>query len=87
MQSENDVPYLLRFRDLAERGIATTFQALKNLQDKEGFPTGFLLGPSTRAWRADEVNAWIASRPTAKSRQTVERAARSIAARRERAAS
>jgi hypothetical protein len=32
----------------------------------EGFPTSIMLGPNTRAWRLDEVEAWLASRPMAR---------------------
>jgi hypothetical protein len=45
-----------------------------------------LLGPSTRVWTAKEVNEWLASRPTEQSRQTRERVARSVEARRQQTA-
>jgi integrase len=47
------------------------------------FPLGILLGPSTRAWPEPEVAAWLASRPSEQSRQTKERAAKSIKARKD----
>jgi hypothetical protein len=83
MTSENDVPKLLRFRDLQDRGLAQSHAGLRHLQLHENFPLGRLLGPSTRVWTVDEINAWLASRPTDKSEQTKIRAAKSIAARRE----
>jgi hypothetical protein len=81
MTSETDLPALVRFKGLLERGIVESYQGLRHLIKTEGFPPGFLLGPSSRAWRIDEVNAWLASRPSEPSRQTKERATRSIDAR------
>jgi len=63
MQSENDLPTLVRFEDLRQRGIVTTWAGLRHLQVHAGFPLGRLLGPSSRAWTIDEVNAWLTSRP------------------------
>jgi hypothetical protein len=80
MQSEN-VPYFLRFADLQARGIVTTWQGLRHLQLHQGFPLGRLLGPSSRVWSADEINEWLESRPAEPSRQTRERAAKSVEAR------
>ena len=76
------IPHFLRFADLQARGIVTTWQGLRHLQKNEGFPTGRLLGPSSRVWSADEVKAWLESRPVEPSKQTKERAAKSIEARR-----
>jgi hypothetical protein len=81
MQSEN-VPNFLRFKDLQAKGIVTTWQGLRHLQLNQGFPLGLLLGPSSRVWSADEINEWLASRPTEQSPQTQRRAQRSIEARR-----
>ena len=50
-------------RDLKERGIVTSWPALKRKIDREGFPIGFLLGPNTRAWTEEEITDWLASRP------------------------
>ena len=82
MQSENDVPRLLRFKDLQERSIAPTYQAVRHLQIHEGFPLGKLLGPSTRVWTVTEINEWLAGRPVEQSKQTRLRVEKSIAARR-----
>jgi hypothetical protein len=82
MQSEN-VPTLLRFKDLQARGIVTSWQGLRNLQLYQNFPLGRLLGPSTRAWTTEEVNHWLETRPSEQSPQTVARAAKSIAAKRQ----
>jgi hypothetical protein len=78
MKSESSVPRLLRFKDLQERGIALSHTGLRHLQIHQGFPPGRLLGPSTRVWTEPEVAAWLAARPSEQSRQTKERAARSI---------
>jgi hypothetical protein len=40
-----------------------------------------LLGPSSRVWTEDEINDWLASLPVEQSRQTKERAAKSVKAR------
>ena len=82
MQSENELPTLVRFKGLLERGIVDTYQGLRHLIKNEGFPPGRLLGPSTRAWTTQEVADWLATRPTEPSRQTRERAQRSVEARR-----
>jgi hypothetical protein len=82
MTSENDVPKFLRFCDLQDRGLAQSHAGLRHLQLHEGFPLGRLLGPSTRVWTVAEVNEWLASRPVEPSRQTKERAQRSIDVRR-----
>jgi predicted DNA-binding transcriptional regulator AlpA len=81
MQSEN-VPNFLRFKDLQAKGIATTWQGLRHLQLHQGFPLGRLLGPSSRVWSAEEINAWLQTRPSEQSPQTQRRAQRSIEARR-----
>ena len=83
---ENDVPKFLRLKDLQERGIAMTHQAVRHMQLHEGFPLGRLLGPGTRVWTVSEINEWLDSRPVEVSEQARRRAQRSIeakAARRE----
>ena len=55
----------LRFEDLRERGIVANRVTLGNWIRDHDFPTGFLLGPNSRAWREDEVEDWLATRPTA----------------------
>ncbi len=55
---------LLRFSDLQARGVVNNWVTLRRWIDREGFPTGRMLGPNTRAWSEDEIAAWIASRPT-----------------------
>jgi hypothetical protein len=56
---------LLRFRDLKDRGIVANWPSLKRRIEKDGFPPGRMIGPGTRAWLETEIDAWVASRPTA----------------------
>jgi hypothetical protein len=83
MQSNDEVPQLLRFKDLQRLGVTASWAGLRNLQGHQDFPIGKLLGPSTRVWTAAQVNEWLASRPTEPSEQTKTRAGKSVAARRE----
>jgi predicted DNA-binding transcriptional regulator AlpA len=55
----------LRFADLKERGIITSWPMLRRRIERDDFPRGRMLGPNTRAWSEAEVEAWIKSRPTA----------------------
>jgi hypothetical protein len=76
---------LLRFKDLRRLGVVSSWPQLRYMQENYGFPTGLLLGANTRAWRVTEVAAWLADRPTEPSRAVVDRAQKSIHARKERA--
>jgi len=53
---------LLRFCDLVDRNIVANRMTLKRWIDDQGFPPGFMLGPNSRAWPEDEVEAWIEAR-------------------------
>lgn len=55
----------VRFADLVAANIVTNWPTLLRWQDKHGFPLGVLIG-NTRCWLKDEVDAWIASQPTAR---------------------
>ena len=55
---------LLRFRDLKVRGIVGNHVTLKRWIEREGFPPGRMLGPNTRVWREDDIDAWLDLRPT-----------------------
>jgi predicted DNA-binding transcriptional regulator AlpA len=55
----------MRFRDLKEAGLVDNRPALKRMIVECGFPPGILLSTNTRAWRTDEIAAWLATRPTA----------------------
>ena len=56
----------LRFRDLKERGIVSSWTQLIRLINLHGFPVGRYFGVNSRVWTEDEVNAWISSRPTSR---------------------
>jgi predicted DNA-binding transcriptional regulator AlpA len=58
------LPIFVRFRDLKAAGIARNWPTLLRLIDDENFPAGILLSPNIRAWRLDEIERWLASRPT-----------------------
>jgi predicted DNA-binding transcriptional regulator AlpA len=60
------LPVFVRYQHLEAAGIASSWQALSRLIDNDGFPEGIMLGRNTRAWQLDEVEAWIANRPTAR---------------------
>jgi len=55
----------LRYRDLIERGVVKNRPTLQNWIRDRGFPPGQLTGPNSRTWGEAEVEAWLASRPTA----------------------
>jgi predicted DNA-binding transcriptional regulator AlpA len=60
------LPVYLRYPDLVAAGVVTSWMAVNRLIDAENFPPGVLLSANTRAWRRDEVEAWLASRPSGK---------------------
>jgi hypothetical protein len=63
-EAEARLKILLRFADLKHAGYVRNWPTLLRLIDDEGFPPGFLLGRNMRAWVLDDVQAWIATRPT-----------------------
>jgi predicted DNA-binding transcriptional regulator AlpA len=72
---------LLRFKDLRRLGVVSSWAQLKFMQKKYGFPAGLLLGANSRAWRASEIERWLADCPTEPSPQVMERAEKSRRAR------
>jgi predicted DNA-binding transcriptional regulator AlpA len=56
---------LLPFRDLKARGIVSNWPTLLRWIENEGFPAGIKLGPNSRAWPEDQIEAWVASRQKA----------------------
>jgi predicted DNA-binding transcriptional regulator AlpA len=56
------IPRFLRFADLQAARIVESRVQLKNLIERDGFPSGIKLGPNTRAWPEREVEAWLATR-------------------------
>ena len=53
----------VRFRDLRRAGVVTNWPTLLRLIADEDFPVGRYIGPNTRVWAADEIEAWLESRP------------------------
>ena len=60
------LPTFWRFADLKAAKIVNNLTTLKRLIETQGFPVGIKLGPNTRAWSDDEINAWLATRPSGK---------------------
>jgi hypothetical protein len=54
----------LRFADLKARNIVRNRATLRNWILRYDFPPGRLTGPNTRTWGENEVDEFIASRPT-----------------------
>ncbi len=52
----------LRFSDLVERGIVRNRVTLGRWIKLHGFPAGIKLGPNSRAWPVNQVDAWLAAR-------------------------
>ena len=48
---------LLRFRDLQRVGIRNHPTLARWIRD-QGFPSGRFIGPNTRVWTVEEVEAW-----------------------------
>jgi hypothetical protein len=57
------LPVYVRYVDLEANGIVNNRTQLLRLIENENFPVGIMLSPNCRAWRADEVEAWLATRP------------------------
>jgi predicted DNA-binding transcriptional regulator AlpA len=60
------VTQFLRYKDLEAKGIVRSWTALRYKIKNNGFPPGRYIGPNSRAWTVDEVQAWIDALPTAK---------------------
>ena len=61
------LPTLVRYRDLVESGLVSSWQQLNRMIDgPEAFPPGTMLSPNVRVWDAGAVRRWIESRPTAR---------------------
>jgi predicted DNA-binding transcriptional regulator AlpA len=60
------LPRYIRYRDLAAAGIVGSWMQLNRMMNTEGFPEGILISANIRAWPVDEIERWLASRPTAK---------------------
>ncbi|WP_373503647.1 helix-turn-helix transcriptional regulator [Aestuariivirga sp.] len=64
------VTQFLRFKDLKARGIVASWPSLRYKIDHNGFPPGRYIGPNSRAWTVEEVQAWIDALPTENPRHT-----------------
>jgi predicted DNA-binding transcriptional regulator AlpA len=60
----------LRFPDLVGMKVVNSRMTLHRLIAEHDFPPGRLITPNARAWSEAEIDAWIASRPTAKKAST-----------------
>ena len=56
---------LYRYADLVKLNIVNSRAQLAKMIARDGFPSGFILSPQIRAYRASDVERWLASRPTA----------------------
>ena len=54
--------HYLRFSDLVERGIVRNRVTLGRWIKLHKFPPGIKLGPNSRAWPENQVDAWLAAR-------------------------
>lgn len=52
----------LRFADLVDAGIVSNRVTLSRWQMQLGFPKGILIGPNSRVWLKEDIEAWIAKR-------------------------
>jgi predicted DNA-binding transcriptional regulator AlpA len=59
-------PVLYRFKDLVAAGLVANRTSLTRLVDNDNFPPGVMIGRNTRVWRAADIEAWLATRPTAR---------------------
>jgi hypothetical protein len=64
--TQRGLPTYVRYADLVAANIVGNWTQLLRLIELEGFPTGVMLSPNTRAWGLDDVRAWLATRPTAR---------------------
>ena len=63
---------LLRFADLKEANVVTSWPQLKRLVEGQGFPPGYLLSPAVRVWDAEAVDAWLQERREASKRRSLQ---------------
>jgi predicted DNA-binding transcriptional regulator AlpA len=67
------VTRFLRYKDLEDMGVVRSWTSLRYKIRHNGFPPGRYIGPNSRAWTEDEVQAWLAALPTTKPRAVAER--------------
>ena len=66
---------LIKYADLVAKGVINSRMTLKRLIDNHEFPPGIRVTPNSRAWVEEDVDAWIAGRPSARKPSTRPRAA------------
>jgi predicted DNA-binding transcriptional regulator AlpA len=64
--AQTGFPTFIRYDDLEAAGLVGSWTQLTRMIKDEGFPHGVLLSGNIRAWRVDEIEDWLASRPTAR---------------------
>jgi predicted DNA-binding transcriptional regulator AlpA len=55
---------LLRFSDLKRAGIVRNHVTLTRWIEDRGFPPGIWLGPNTHVWPKQQIDDWLAKRPS-----------------------
>jgi predicted DNA-binding transcriptional regulator AlpA len=55
----------LRFKDLQGRKIVNNRTTLRRWEKEQDFPAGIMLGPRSRAWTEQEIDAWLDRRSRA----------------------
>jgi hypothetical protein len=63
-EPQRSLPKFIRFRDLRDAGIADNYTTLARLVTEHAFPPGILISPNIRAWNLDEIERWLAARPS-----------------------
>jgi hypothetical protein len=57
------MPTYLRFNDLKASGLVQSWAQLERMKEL-GFPPGRLISKGVRIWTQDEIDAYVADRPT-----------------------
>jgi predicted DNA-binding transcriptional regulator AlpA len=53
---------LLRFSDLKEANVVTSWPQLRRLVRGQKFPPGYMLSPAVRVWDTAEIQDWLEGR-------------------------
>jgi predicted DNA-binding transcriptional regulator AlpA len=56
----------ISYPGLVDKGAVNSRMTLWRMIREHGFPEGIMITPNRRVWDEAEVDAWIASRPTAR---------------------
>ena len=63
---QSGLPVFYRFGDLVAAGLVVNRTSLRRLVDEQNFPPGVMVGDNTRVWRVTDIEAWLATRSTAR---------------------